>query len=41
MDSDEIKRKITFIVIVVIGTAFVLGYGSDEGGGDTETIVSV
>lgn len=41
MDNDESKRIITFIVVVVISTAFVLGFGSEEGGGETEAIVTV
>jgi len=39
MDKDDDKRVVTFIVLVVIITSFIMGIGTDKNGEGAENII--
>ena len=39
MDKDDDKRVVTFIVLVVIITSFIMGIGTDKNEEGAETII--
>lgn len=39
MDNEEGKRIVTFIIVIIIASAFIAGFGKEEGGGVTGTVI--